>query len=74
MDLRFNEYSEENIWKSMNVVNLKKNHRQGISIWTDCLNRMSVRELSEEDKALLAVSRLQQRPNVDIDKIGIVTR
>ena len=59
--------SNLSIWKNMEVVTLLVNQRQGISKWTECLNRIRVGELTEEDKQLLETRRLSNFPDFDAD-------
>ena len=55
-------YSDDNIWQNFESVILKTNHRQGECIWTECLNRIRVGELLEEDINLLETRRVKHFP------------
>ena len=57
-----------NIWNNMEVVSLVVNQRQGVSQYTECLNRARVGDLTEEDKELLESRRLKNFPDFDPDK------
>ena len=47
---------------------LKVNHRQGEGLqWTDCLNRIRVGEMTEEDKALLETRRIKHFPHKNFE-------
>ena len=60
----FHEYFDDfNIWKSFNVLNLVRNHRQGnYKRYAELLNRMRVGKLTTEDVKLL---KSRVRPNLN---------
>ena len=45
--------SEENLWNNLKKVTLHVNFRQGVSAFTQCLNRIRTGDATEEDKELL---------------------
>ena len=57
--------SDKNLWSSFEVVTLTINYRQGVSKWTECLNRLRIGILTDEDRKLLEERRLKHFPNVD---------
>ena len=60
--------TDENLWNLLQSVVLKTNHRQGEGVqWTECLNRLRVGEMTEEDVALLETRRLKHFPNKDFE-------
>ena len=54
--------SSENIWRSFDIVTLKTNFRQGVCQWTECLNRLRVGEITDDDRQLLETRRLSNFP------------
>ena len=60
--------SEENIWNNCEVIVLKTNFRQGVSEWTNTLNRIRVGEQTKEDIKLLESRRIQNFPNIDLTR------
>ena len=60
--------STDNIWNNLESVVLKVNHRQGEgNKWTNCLNRLRMGEITQEDKELLESRRLKNFPDKDLD-------
>ena len=52
--------SDANLWNSCDCVELIVNKRQGISKWTDTLNRIRIGEQNDEDVALLETRRMSK--------------
>ena len=52
--------TDANLWKSCECVELIVNKRQGISNWTDTLNRIRIGEQNDEDVALLETRRMSK--------------
>ena len=57
--------SSESLWKNFKVATLSRNLRQGVSDWTECLNRIRIGEPTEEDLAFLESRRLKNFPDLD---------
>ena len=55
--------SSDNLWKSCETVTLLVNQRQGVSEWTNTLNRIRLGEQTEEDEDLLNTRRLSNFKN-----------
>ena len=64
--------SSENLWNNFEVVTLKKNFRQGVSKLRQCLDRIRIGELSDEDIELLETRRLSKFPNLDTNEASHV--
>ena len=59
--------SDGNLWDSCECVELKVNKRQGVSPWTDTLNRIRVGEQNEADLAMLEERRTKNFKDKDFD-------
>ena len=57
--------SSESLWKNFKVVTLSRNLRQGVSDWTERLNRIRIGEPNEEELALSESRRMQNFPDLD---------
>ena len=64
--------SSENLWNNFEVVTLNKNFRQGVSKLRQCLDRIRIGELSDEDIELLETRRLSKFPNLDTNEASHV--
>ena len=60
--------SEDNLWNNCKVVVLKTNFRQGVSEWTNTLNRIRVGELTQGDIHLLESRRISNFPGKDLSR------
>ena len=59
--------SSDNLWESCQTVTLLVNQRQGVSEWTNTLNRIRMGEQNEEDEDLLNTRRLSNFKNAKIN-------
>ena len=60
--------SDQNLWNNLETVTLKVNFRQGVSLWTEVLNRMRIGEITKEDEKLLEGRRVSNFPNLNTDE------
>ena len=60
--------SEDNLWNNAKVVVLKTNFRQGVSEWTNTLNRIRVGQVTQEDINLLESRRIRNFPRKDLSR------
>ena len=60
--------SNESLWRSLDSIVLKVNHRQGEgNQWTHCLNRLRMGNVTEEDEAILESRRLKNFPDKNLE-------
>ena len=60
--------STDNLWNNFRTVTLTTNLRQGVSTWTEILNRIRIGEPSIEDLEFLESRRLAHFPDLDQDE------
>ena len=64
--------SDESLWANFDTITLEVNFRQGVSVWTECLNRLRVGTVTEEDERLLESRRLSLFPELDVSSASHV--
>ena len=60
--------SEDNLWNNHEVVVLTTNFRQGVSEWTNTLNRIRIGEVTQHDIDLLESRRMSKFPTKDFSR------